>query len=687
MEMLSFAIAALTALVVLYGPGCLLFRGLRFAWPLALACAPLASVSGYALVAALWGAAGVPCTATTVALPVILLYGLLLIGSKRGEQGGKPLRSSRFTWAMLALYVLAGLTVCLYVYGLSLGDPAAYYCRFDNQTHFNLARYFVDSQDWSVLHTTSGALADESQTGYYPAGWHLLVALIASLTGIELPIVMNALNGALSGVVYPLSSFALMHALFPTRRNVLLCGAFTAVGFACLPWVLLLKGQLLANLLSFSLVPAAVALTVSYVHAGARHHGKGLALCSILTIGFFGIAHPNGLFTALVFLAPFLIHTIADKLRHSRRLGPDSPWRRPLLVWFVGLAAAYALWQIMLFAPPLQQVVLYNNTGNLNLSWTEAAYAAAAFSLYPEQPPQWVLTIACIAGVIALVRQRRTWLAMPALYMLAVYAICRCVDAPYGLRTFLAGFWYSDPYRILCCAELFLVPIAALGLAAIASAVGRKLATPPPIKPIALVVGLFALVNFFPFYQEPPADRHSDVTGDHFVLTSGTAIGYMRYLIASGYDETEEQIYSAQEHAFVQRALDLIPEGALVINQPHDGSAFAYGIDGINTYFRHIDINGTTEQSRVIRDHLSEIASNPDVQQAVRDSGACYVLLLDQGVPFDEGVWLIQTGEDYQLGWQGLESLASATEGFELVLAEGDMRLYRITGIDGEENQ
>lgn len=114
---------------------------------------------------------------------------------------------------------------------------------------------------------------------------------------------------------------------------------------------------------------------------------------------------------------------------------------------------------------------------------------------------------------------------------------------------------------------------------------------------LALVAGVFALVNFFPFYQEPPEDQSSEVSGSHFAPTVGTAVGYMHYLMESGYDEGEEQVYSAEEQRFVREVLEMIPGGALVINQPHDGSAFAYGLDGLNTYFRHIDTGGTPSRA------------------------------------------------------------------------------------------
>lgn len=52
------------------------------------------------------------------------------------------------------------------------------------------------------------------------------------------------------------------------------------------------------------------------------------------------------------------------------------------------------------------------------------------------------------------------------------------------------------------------------------------------------------------------------MSGSHFVPTAGTAIGYMHYLMESGYDEGEEQVYSAEEQRFVRKALEMIPDGA-----------------------------------------------------------------------------------------------------------------------------
>ena len=49
---------------------------------------------------------------------------------------------------------------------------------------------------------------------------------------------------------------------------------------------------------------------------------------------------------------------------------------------------------------------------------------------------------------------------------------------------------------------------------------------------------------------------------------------------------------TGEEDAFVKKAMELIGEGALVINVSSDGSCWSYGVEGINTYFRRSSDNG-----------------------------------------------------------------------------------------------
>ena len=77
-------------------------------------------------------------------------------------------------------------------------------------------------------------------------------------------------------------------------------------------------------------------------------------------------------------------------------------------------------------------------------------------------------------------------------------------------------------------------------------------------------------------------------------------------------------------------------------------------------------------------DSYEALAADPEVARAVQDAGAAYVLQLDHDVPFEDGVWLIQTNEDNRKDFAGIEAVDDDTPGFEVIMEEGDMRLYRI---------
>lgn len=86
--------------------------------------------------------------------------------------------------------------------------------------------------------------------------------------------------------------------------------------------------------------------------------------------------------------------------------------------------------------------------------------------------------------------------------------------------------------------------------------------------------------------------------------------------------------------------------------------------------------DGNNANSDIIREQLDDIATNSSVQDAVKNLGAEYVLKLDQGdqyVRANPYLWSYRE-ED----WTGIDSIDDDTPGFEIVLSEGDMRLYRI---------
>ena len=124
----------------------------------------------------------------------------------------------------------------------------------------------------------------------------------------------------------------------------------------------------------------------------------------------------------------------------------------------------------------------------------------------------------------------------------------------------------------------------------------------------------------------------------------------------------------------------MIPDSSLILNEASDGSPWSYGADGANLYYRYMSGYGKDSEqdtSKIIRTSLYNIYSNKEVQNAVKSTGAEYVLLLDLG--FDNKQDDNHVNIDQ---WKGFDMITDQTPGFEMVLAEKDMRLYKITCLD-----
>ncbi len=219
---------------------------------------------------------------------------------------------------------------------------------------------------------------------------------------------------------------------------------------------------------------------------------------------------------------------------------------------------------------------------------------------------------------------------------------------------------------------MFAIPLASFGLAAVIRAVCAgfsravgKASSPAPLAVGTAVAAAIIVANFLttPNLPEDAWDP--------------TAFGGIQWNLRYGYD-ADDNVLDADEQRFLEEVEKIVGDDALIINEPNDGSAFAYGIDGLNLYYRLMyNLSGATEseESKVIRDRLDELASDQEVQKAVADLGADYVLQLDHNDAEGNGRYLWSYDKDQ---WTGIDDIDDDTPGFELVLSEGDMRLYKI---------
>lgn len=678
---LSFLLSGLCGALFLYLPGFFIGRCFRFSWVNALCAAPVLSLAVFFALIELYYFLGVPCSWLSVFFPVALASVVVYLMRRAKGRCSISLDDFKKDIFVVAVYLIIGCAVCMYVYILPLDGADAFYNRHDMITHVNYVRSFAESGVWSSIHSsafwgTGMETASYTHAGFYPALWHSLVAMVVSMTGAEVMVAINATNALVTAVVFPLSVCAFVRALFPGDRRIALCGAFVAPAFTAFPWAFFLKGPLYPNMLGNSLLPSILAIAIKPPRAGdAGIGGVGYWVFGVAAFFVLAFSQTNTLFSALVFLYPFVCHEAYGLIRSRQKCrGTYARWKSWAFVFScVVLALAFSVGVSRL--PFLSNVVNYENKIEIYMGLANASYSALSFSFY-DSMPDWVLAVCALIGAVFLVSQRRTWLLVPASYMMALFVASRVF---FGYpKLFFTGFWYSDPHRLAGCAALFLIPIAALGLSILVEgcikALGsfgggaskRDTARITAVGTISVLV-LFSLLNFCPNYE---IQRKG--------VKEVTAFGYMKGMISRHYTTVGEWAMDRVEEQFLDRVKEIVPHGSLIINQPNDGSMFAYGTDGLNLYYRNTNNDDFTNDATVIREGLYRIADDEEVQRAVKELGAKYVLQLDHGVSYEDGVWMPQYSAKRAEQWAGIDNITDSTPGFKVLLAEGDMRLYEI---------
>lgn len=675
----QFCIAFIVGLLAIYLPGFIFFKALRFGTTSSLVCAPICTIATYIILTTSYGFLSISCNAFTLLIIPTFVFGsiyllLFICQKKQSLERKKFFVFSKKDTVILLGYLACGMLLCLYFFIKSLDGASSFFCRVDNITHLSLINTFSQSDVWSSL-AVSSHLPDQvssvnNPATFYPAGWHYLVALVVQITNFPVTLCVNAINAIFIGIIYPSGCFLLLKALFKQDTILLCIGAVVALSFTAFPWGMLLKGPLYPNFASFSLLPIILGGCILFIESPL---GKKNILQFFVFLIFSCVAlaltQTNALFSALVFATFYLAHHLYQQAHNVKPL--KSKIKLPALVF----CAAILLWIISFKAPFMQGVVSYEWESDLSL--IDGLFSLLSLSL-SASVPQILLSCTIPFGLIYCLGQKKAWLLFPALFMACAYLECRCGSGL--LKHLIAGFWYTDPYRLAANVAIFLVPIATAGLRLIIAIFGAalhkastqlSLSIKPSLAPIFVTL-VFALIVYFPNYTAPRSDQEEV-----------TAFGIIKNRIESVFDTGKEQVYSAQEQEFVEKALNMIPDGSLVINQPNDGSVFAYAVNDMNIYYRNIIrgesvSNNETEEAVLIRTKLNEYDSNPAVQNALDTIHAEYVLILDYQRAWTDAPRLPQSTQPSF--WKGIDDVSDTTPGFEIVLAEDDMRLYRIIG-------
>lgn len=679
----DFCLAILTGTAVLYGPGFFAWRALGMRGLAALSCAPLFSILAYSILGVVYFFLGVRSTALSVGLSVAVVslaaYGLVLfVARRKGVALGSGERADRqFDAALVSAYLAVGVVVGLFAFVLPLDGPASSVQTYDNVHHFASVRSFSDSGMWSSLHVSSYLdVSDPAAnplpgTGYYPSGWHIVCSMVVSALGVEVALAVNAVNFLFAAIVFPLSMAFLMKVLFSGDRAIALIGALGAVAVGAFPWVLVEVWPLYPNTAAFALVPVLVACFAAVWGRDASRRER-VAYGAVFVLGCCCMAfmQPNAVFSAAVFLIPFCVYRSAVEAGRRCR-EPKRRMEVMLAAGSVALACVALLWVAALSLPFMQGAVAVYWPPIHSRAQGLVSVLGMGFAGSSVQP-----IAACLvaAGALYTLRKRRyLWLTCSYLLACCIYYVS-AVEGDTLLKHALSGFWYTDPYRTAALAGILALPLLAMGLYVACKIVGKTLASvraPGENRlkalSLAVVAVAFLALNFLPVRGALGLGQGAfqGIAATATALNDGSAVN----------------AYSEEKSRFSKHVKEVVPSGALIVNQPYDGSLFAYSLDDLNLYYRDISGYGGEDErpeSSTIRCRLAAEASNPSVRDAVLTTGAEYLLVLDRDVERMKELFFLYD----PAVWEGIEGVVDETPGFEMVLSEGDMRLYRIAYAD-----
>lgn len=689
-------IASIICIAAIAVPGTLGLwaAGLPLAW--SVCCSPLIGLTLLAVVGQALALAG-------IASSPLLIFGIeaaivAIIFAVARALKLKQVQMPRIPLWMPLIYVAVGAALGYNLFVSRIGSPDALFQAYDVTQHLNIIQSMSESGRFTSLgvnpymSATDAAIAPIDYSGFYPAAWHALCALVIMISGVATTVSINASMFIMCAVAFPLAALAFISAVFPGKKKAQLIGAVVCLAFVSFPWNLLTFGPVYPNVAGYCLVPAAMAVFVSLLSDGYDVSDRVRFVVALLAAAVgLALCHPSAIFTCIVILSPYVVHRICDACNEK---GAKAPIKLGLSAAFVAFVAAF--WLVCYKLPVFQDTVTH--------TWKPYAWAwqeivnilllSHTFGFYTETAAQYALAALVVFGFFTCVFTRgKRWIGVS--YLIACYILIIAATHSDELKQLVGGFWYTDPMRLASVCVIAAIPLAVLGMEWLHGVLCRLLDRyNAPLgratRTRALgcgVAALFLVLNFMPSFNL--AGTHHTYTAEEYkkygdledrdrpVKSLSTTFGDYRQIASDIY--TYNEPLDSTERVFLAKAQELVSEDGFIVNDPMDGSFLAYGVYGMRMYYRNFTGfggSGESAASQTLRLHLSEYAENDEVKAAVEEIDARYVLVM-RGTKAEANFIDLRGDYDQSL-FTGITSITEDTPGFKLLLKTGSMALYEI---------
>ncbi|MBF0954097.1 MAG: hypothetical protein HXK28_02040 [Atopobium sp.] len=711
---LEFFQSVVVIIALLYVPGVILLHASGMPKPWALVSAPLVSCALFFIEGEIFSALNIPIPLAVMVLVPLLIAVLVNVyvfyvapKHKEGLNDKKPVKSKAIRagkrstnpvpaficeelpfWIPL-LYVAIGLLTVGLLFLPTLPSASSFVQGWDIVHHLDVTQAMIESQKYSSIHYDFYSTVEASITpwepgtsGFYPSGWNIIVALTTQLVSTTVPIAGNALNFVSAAIIFPLSICSLIAKVLPKHRIALISGAFVCLAFFVFPWSLLIYGPIFPNTVAFCVMPSIWWIFMQMTRSKTPKHDL-IWLIVIFVLGLITlfILHPSTIFSSIVVLLPWSFARIGESKRRVVLFGKQI---KPVTLAYVFFIFALVIWSVFYYVLIVRGVALnfwwsaYSSLQDAILHALGMDFIGQSYAGGELVSPQPILSICVLVGAVWTFKHKQArWMVSAFMYLSILCIFIITFDVP--LKGYLSGFWYTDPFRIAASCVIMAIPLAALGLATLAEAALETFASwrekasqaqtcvfcnvwaKPLIAGavIACVVVLNYVVPMPNLKSEKPIpaatafkQASEKAYGDHYILTS-------------------------EELEFLRRVELTVPAGAVIANLPQDGSLWAYGTNDLHVLWRFPNGYDASERpaSAILRKRLNRISSDPEVLQTARDLNVQYVLILNNVVDYSNAVT-----STYKPGtFRGITQITDTTPGFEVVLEEGSMRLYKIT--------
>lgn len=699
MEWIAFLEAIFVSALVIYLPGLLLVRASHFTWSPSLAIAPIITGFFYVFAGLLFGFAGISISGLFLFL-LILCLGCVVFGfsglihrlktrkiEARYSLSQRALIKRRFVGVSeyisdrvpddkrsaltILLYLAIGVCVTCFVFAQGIENPENFSREFDAAYHYPAIRGILDDGIFSILDVRT--FPDIEASGvFYPALWHIIVAIVASITGIDLTICANAVIFVGLAFLFPLGIFGMLSWIFKDDRRVVIAGSIFALAFAAFPWGNLIYGQIVSNFYANAMIPSAILLFMvmlrSFQEKENRSFCVALFLMALITLVS---TQPNSVFTAGIFCAVYLIRFCFDMIDMSLRIRNKIAAKVFACLGIVFIACC--IWDSMFLISFIKQISIFNE---FTIYSVKDAIIRSIFLSFTERIfPQFILAMLVWIGFFACMFTRgRRWLCFPFLIGLFIYVVSASCLGDFAHT--VSGFWYNDPPRTAAMVCIFAIPLASFGFAEIIKWISLLLSRfVRENRRLKVVEGFLMTLMMLAFL---PANYLLAIPYSADESDNINSFERLEYYFHRFYSPETNFILNGKQYEFVQDAEKIIEEDpGVVINIPYDGSGWLYGTDGLNTMYRTArSPEGSPLDSEKIRTDLNRYKKSKEVQDAVDALDAKYVLrLVPSNCKNGNKIMLSYYDPDE---WKGINAISDDTAGFEPVLQDGDMRLYKI---------